>query len=152
MMSNLLKARVEDNLKPHAQLLKEDLGCHLLLLYILKQKLNALKARQKLLKDKYELEDQEKQLQKRKEETNLQGEIEAQIAKLNVLKSHSATSNKSGHSGEKSNLEPYQRKTLDANAKSFVPQVSAKKQGSMQDCLKSGARSKKRIVQQTVLF
>lgn len=36
----------------------------------------ALKAQQKLLKDKHELEDQEEQLRKRKEQLNLQGETE----------------------------------------------------------------------------
>lgn len=113
--------------------------------------LAALKARQRLLKDKHELEDQEEQLRKRKEQLNLQGEIEVQMAKLNVLKSQSVSSDKSGHSGGKrSNLESDRRKTqiLNASAKSFVPQTSVNVYGSVHDQLGSGVRPNGGVVQQ----
>lgn len=43
-------------------------------------------ARQVLLKDKHALEEQEEQLRKKKEQLNLQMEIAAPKAKVNVLK------------------------------------------------------------------
>ncbi len=112
--------------------------------------LAALKARQKLLKDKHELEDQEEQLRKRKEQLNLQGEIEVQMAKLNVLKSQSVSSSKSSRSGGRhSNSEPNQKRTqsLNASAKSFVPQMSAREKASVQDHVNPGAKPKDKFAQ-----
>lgn len=103
-----------------------------------------------MLKDKHELKEQEEQLRKRKEQLNLQREIEVQMAKLNVLKSRSVSSDKSGHSGGRhSNLESDQRKTqsLNASAKSFVPQRSVNVNGSMHGQLNSGVRPNGGVVQ-----
>lgn len=116
--------------------------------------LAALMAQQKLLKDKHELEDQEEQLRKRKERLNLEGEIAIQMAKLNVLKSQSVSSSNSDRSGGKHhNLVKEQKKiqSLNASAKSFVPQVSAREKGSVHERLQAGARPKEKSVQQRIL-
>lgn len=46
----------------------------------------ALLARQKLLKEKHALEEQEEQIRKRKEQLQLEGDIAASMAKVNVLR------------------------------------------------------------------
>jgi len=48
-------------------------------------------ARQKLLKEKYQLEEDEQRLRKRKERFHLEEEIATHIAKLAVLRSHSSS-------------------------------------------------------------
>lgn len=75
------------------------------------------------------------------------------MAKLNVLKSQSVSSSKSDRSGRKhSNLGVEQKKTqsLRASAKSFVPPMSLREQGSVHERLESGARPKETMVKQWV--
>lgn len=77
--------------------------------------LAALMARQKLLKDKHALEEQEEHLRKRKEKLNLEEEIAAHMAKVSVLRASSVSSAKSAateqSNGMKSYYEKAQRKT-----------------------------------------
>lgn len=111
--------------------------------------LAALKIRQKLLKEKHELEEEEERLRKRKEQLKLDEEIAAHMAKLNVFRSQSSTSGKSSGISKHSDgmnfyLEQAQGKaqTHSAKAKPFVPQTSHKE--TKQDCLDTGARLKKK--------
>ncbi|XP_039548042.1 uncharacterized protein LOC120493481 [Pimephales promelas] len=90
----------------------------------------ALIARQRLLKDRHALEEQEDQLRKKREEFELEVEIAASVAKVNVLRG-SRGSRVSSHPSVKSNgmnsyLERGQKitKTLNAEAKSFVPDTN----------------------------
>lgn len=82
----------------------------------------ALITRQHLLKDKHDLEEQEEQLRKRKEQLKLQVEIAATRAKVNVLR---GSPNQSVISdGMESYFErgKYERKALNAEAGLFLPQ------------------------------
>lgn len=53
--------------------------------------LAALMVKQKLLKQKHVLEEEEQRLQKRKEQLTIEQDIAAQIAKLSVLKTSSVS-------------------------------------------------------------
>ena len=84
----------------------------------------ALMARQKLLKDKHALEEQEEQIRKRKEQLGLQMEIAASIAKVKVLQaSEGSRISRAKSDGMNSYFEREQRKalTLNADAETFVP-------------------------------
>ncbi len=75
------------------------------------------------------------------------------MAKLNVPKSQSVSSSIFRHSGGKhSNSEPNQKRTqsLHASAKSFVPQMSAREKGSVQDHVNPGAKPKDKVAQPRV--
>ncbi len=84
----------------------------------------ALIARQKLLKDKHALEEQEEQLRKRKEQLDLDMEIAASMAKVKVLMASEGSRASSVKSnGMNSYLERELRKApiLNADAETFVP-------------------------------
>lgn len=86
----------------------------------------ALVARQKLLNNKHALEEQEEKLRKRKEQLDLQMEIAASVAKVNVLKaSKGSRISKVKSNGINSYLKKEQRKTsmLNINAQSNVPKT-----------------------------
>lgn len=90
--------------------------------------LAALMARQKILKDRHELE----QLRKRKERLKLDEEIAAQMAKLDVLRTRSILSRRGSRAKHSDGLNSYLKEQkltsqpLRADAKAFVPQMSAK--------------------------
>ena len=92
--------------------------------------LAALRMRQKLLKDKHELEEEGERIRKKKEQLKLDEEIAANMAKLNVLKSRSILSGKTSVSKRSDGMNSYLEKgqgktqTLSAKAKSFAPQSS----------------------------
>lgn len=92
--------------------------------------LAALKMRQRLLKDKHQLEEEEERLRKRKEQLKLDEEIAANMAKLNVFKSLSVLSGKTSVTKRSDGMNSYWEKeqgkaqTRSAKAKSFVPQRS----------------------------
>lgn len=85
----------------------------------------ALIARQRLLKDKHALEEQEEQLRKKREEFGLEEEIAASLAKVNVLRGSGGSLSVKFNSMN-SYLERRQRKakTLSADAKAFVPDTN----------------------------
>lgn len=81
-------------------------------------------ARQVLLKDKNALEEQEEQLGKRKEQLDLQMEIAASVAKVNILKTFEGSRvSRTKCDGMNSYLEREQRKSVMLNiaAEAFVP-------------------------------
>ncbi|XP_034530056.1 uncharacterized protein LOC117805434 [Notolabrus celidotus] len=90
----------------------------------------ALMARQRLLKDKHVLEEQEEQLRKRKEKLDLEMEIAASAAKLNVLKasntSRVSSAVRSRVDGMSSYLEREKGRVqaLNVDAEIFVPVVA----------------------------
>lgn len=94
--------------------------------------LAALMARQKILKDMHELEEQEEQLRKKKEQLKLDEEIAAQMAKLDVLRTRSILSGRSSRTKHSDGMNSYLEKQkltsqpLRADAKAFVPQMSTK--------------------------
>lgn len=87
----------------------------------------ALLARRGLLKDKHALEEQEELLRKKKEQLDLDMELAASIAKVNVLKASEGSRVSSIESnGMNSYLEREQRRapTLNVDAETFVPVVA----------------------------
>lgn len=87
----------------------------------------ALIVRQRLLKEKHVLEEQEEQLRKRKEHLDLETEIAASMAKVNVLRASEGSRASSVVCGKADGMNSYlereQRKvrTLNADAETFVP-------------------------------
>lgn len=79
----------------------------------------ALMARQKLLKEKHALEEQEEQIRKRKEQLQLEAEIAASMAKVKVLES-SRSSVHSRTSRRKDGMESYFKRGLNIHAETFV--------------------------------
>lgn len=69
--------------------------------------LAALMARQKLLKDKHELEEQEEMLRRKKEQLKLDENIAAHMAKLNVLWSQSIASGRGSLSKHSDGINSY---------------------------------------------
>ena len=106
--------------------------------------LAALKIRQKLLKDKHELEEEEERLRKRKEQLQLDEEIATHMAKLNVFRSQSILSGKTSITKQSDGMNSYLEKrqgkiqTLSAKASPFIPQMSQKEIKC--DHLDTGAR------------
>lgn len=89
--------------------------------------LAALMARQKHMREKHALEEEEEQIRKRKERLKLDEEIAAHMAKISVLKSASLTSAGSASKLSKSKdsqLSKIQARTLNADAASFIPWAS----------------------------
>ncbi|MEQ2159147.1 hypothetical protein GOODEAATRI_019574 [Goodea atripinnis] len=90
--------------------------------------------RQKLLKERHQLEEEEQILRKRKEQLKLDEEIAAHVAKLSVLKSQSSilrgkeSITKKISDGMNSYVEKGTIKacSLSADARSFVPQIKVK--------------------------
>lgn len=93
--------------------------------------LAALMTRQKLLKDKHELEEQEERLKKKKEQLKMDEDIVAHVAKLNVLRCHSIISGKSSITRHSDGLNSYLEK-----GKSLTKTLKATKH----DCLDPGTR------------
>ena len=83
----------------------------------------ALLARQGLLKEKHDLEQQEEEIRKRKERFELEVEIAASKAKVDVLRASSSV--KSGISNKSDGMQSYMKKgvhtVLNTDADSFVP-------------------------------
>lgn len=80
----------------------------------------ALLARQRWLKEKHALEEQEEQIRKQKEQLQLEAEIAASMAKVNVLK----TSGSSVHrrvSRKKDGMDSYFKGGFNVHAETFVP-------------------------------
>lgn len=89
----------------------------------------ALIVRQKLLKNKHILEEQEEQLRREKEQLELEGNIAATMAKIKVFSAAKGSSVQSNLSKVSDGMESYfdrgqqQKKTVDAEADTFVPQI-----------------------------
>lgn len=83
----------------------------------------ALIARQRLLKNKHALEEQEEQLRKKREQLDLEMEIVETMAKVNVLKDSEGSRASGAKGGMNSYLGREQRKapTLNVDAETFVP-------------------------------
>ena len=118
--------------------------------------LAALMARQKLLKDKHELEEQEERLRRKKEQLKLDEDIAAHMAKLNVLRSQSILSGKGSLSKRSDGMNSYlekgksKPKALNANANSFIPQMSLKQKETKHDYMDPGARPKEKTAPQFI--
>uniref|UniRef100_A0A8C8DI38 Uncharacterized protein n=1 Tax=Oryzias sinensis TaxID=183150 RepID=A0A8C8DI38_9TELE len=110
--------------------------------------LAALMARQKLLKEKHELEEQEEHLKRKKEQLKMDEDIAAHVAKLNVLRSQSVTSSRKStkySDGMDSYLEKETSKqmVLNIDANSFIPQPPIKQRDTKQEPLEQGTRPKR---------
>lgn len=116
--------------------------------------LAALMARQRLLKEKHELEEQEEYLKRKKEQLQMDEDIAAHMAKLNVLRSQSITSVKKSTTKHSDGMESYfkrgtsKQRTLNAEANSFIPQPSVKQKETKQEPLDPGTRPKRKSTPQ----
>ncbi len=88
----------------------------------------ALLARQRLLKEKHALEEQEEQIRKRKEQLQLEAEIAASVAKVNVLRM-SGSNVMSAASQKLDGMESYFEKGLNIHAEPFLPHRDVKDGG-----------------------
>lgn len=88
----------------------------------------ALLARQRLLKEKHALEEQEEQIRKRKEQLQLEAEIAASVAKVNVLRK-SGSNAMSAASKKLDGMESYFEKGLNIHAEPFLPHKDGKDGG-----------------------
>ena len=88
--------------------------------------LAALAARQKLLKERHALEEEEERLRKRKEQLQLDTEIAEKMAKLDVLKSESIISRRSKRSDGMNSYITKSQPLLNVNASEFLPSASFK--------------------------
>ena len=66
--------------------------------------------RQKLLKDKHELKEQEERLKRKKEQLKMDEDIAPHVAKLNVLRCHSIISGKSSITRHSDGMNSYLEK------------------------------------------
>lgn len=120
--------------------------------------LAVLMTRQKLLKDKHELEEQEEQLKRKKEQLKLDEAIAEHMAKLNVLRSSSILSGKNSISRHSDGMNSYLEKgkskpgALNANANSFIPQMTEKQKETKHDYLHPGTRPKENTVPQLLHY
>ncbi len=88
----------------------------------------ALLAQQRLLKEKHALEEQEEQIRKRKEQLQLEAEITASVAKVNVFR-NSESSVMIASSRKLDGVESYFEKRLNIHAESFAPYKDGKDGG-----------------------
>lgn len=112
--------------------------------------LAALMARQKLLKDKHQLEEEEERLMKRKEQLQMDEEIAAHMAKLDVLRSQSILSGKTSITKRSDGMNSYlengklKPQALSADASSFIPQRTTKQKEIKHDYLDPRTRPKEK--------
>lgn len=89
----------------------------------------ALIVQQKLLDNKHILEEHEEQLRREKEQLELEGNTAATMAKMKVLSAAKVSSVQSNLSKVSDGMESYfergqqQKKTVDAETYTFVPQI-----------------------------